>query len=847
MATAQPLDTSRALFRSISAASAWLSLPALAVVWSCLLSLLTLTVEQWSWLLGLTCAYVAVVAPGAALLHRWLAAPIAEWLDEEAHDERGAQRAFACLMALPHRLAAIGMLLWIAPLVLVAAGLALRFGIPLRDAALLVFSGIAAGFTTSVLTSVVMKERLAGLRARLVLEVPDPAERRRLVRSLGLRAKLGFTMVGATLIPVVLAAAFAIQRTEDSVQGLATDWQVRILASLPPQDASQALDALQQRLDGSLLPLPIELGTLDSVGALVGESQRERIGEARAAGARSGGVRGTGDDVTFAWRVVDGDRVVVAATRGRDIAAALPDVGPAFLVLMLCSAAFSVLVASIMARDVSGATEKLSAEAARLASGDLRAGESFESEDEMGELSRSFDAMRCEIRETLERVAAASERMDGAVNTLAPLSGSLSQVTADQVEGIARAAARMEEIGAQVRGITDSTHQLSSMVEDSGSSIVELGTTGEELNATAVLLGGKVEEVAGSIEQMVHSVRQVSENTGNLGLAAEETSTSMDEIAASLREVDGAADDAARLSKLVVESAESGHDKVRRTIEGMEAIRGATETAERVIRGLHARSDEIGAIVDVIDDVADETNLLALNAAIIAAQAGEHGRAFSVVADEIKELAERVLSSTKEIGALIASLQTEAGNAIGAVERGSASVASGVELSAQAGMALEEITRASRDSGGRIHSIVAAVREQAKGAGHVVALMDHVREGVEEIQAATVAQNRGNDVVHEGIRTMRDISRKVRGSTGEQARGAKRIRDAMQGVRDAVDHIDSALQEQLLACGSALEFLEAVRHRTGANEESTRAMEDATAALRAQAQELRDEVRRFQI
>jgi methyl-accepting chemotaxis protein len=178
--------------------------------------------------------------------------------------------------------------------------------------------------------------------------------------------------------------------------------------------------------------------------------------------------------------------------------------------------------------------------------------------------------------------------------------------------------------------------------------------------------------VSTSIEEMVRSVKQVSENTEALANAAEETSASMEQMASSLREVDTSAAEAVRLSESVVERAEIGRVKVHETIVGMEAIREATETAEEVIRNLHGRAVEIGAIVDVIDDVADETNLLALNAAIIAAQSGDHGRAFSVVADEIKDLAERVLASTKEIGGLIRSVQDEARKATEAIERGSA-------------------------------------------------------------------------------------------------------------------------------------------------------------------------------
>jgi methyl-accepting chemotaxis protein len=249
----------------------------------------------------------------------------------------------------------------------------------------------------------------------------------------------------------------------------------------------------------------------------------------------------------------------------------------------------------------------------------------------------------------------------------------------------------------------------------------------------------------------------------------------------------------------------------------------------------------------VIDDVADETNLLALNAAIIAAQAGDHGRAFSVVADEIKDLAERVLASTKEIGGLIRSVQEEARKATEAIERGSASVASGVDLSAEAGMALEEITAASRDSGTRIGGIVSSLREQAKAAGHVVDLMERVRGGVDEIRQASAEQNRGNVIVFQGAVTMREVALQVRGTTEEQARGSIRIRESVEGVREAVEKINSALQEQSAACAAAVEFLDEVRARSATHEESTRTVEGVAKDLLCQAEELRAEVRRFRM
>jgi methyl-accepting chemotaxis protein len=846
----RPLPSGSAFTNGMVALGIALSLPALAILLPILGVVLRLTSDQWMWFFISGIVLVAIATVAALRLGNALVAPVARWLDTRAtaqHTPQQSGEAFAALMSLPVRLGLLLMLDWCAVAVAVSLSMALRYeSWGLVQSGALVIASFAASFAVGIFFSLLARVRGSRVRAALVAELPDPETRRGLIRPIPLRAKLLTSIVGLAVVPMIFAVLLSINWTRASRDDLTIQWHARLLDSLPAVSSALAIEGLRANLASTPLPVSVEVATLEAFESEFPSELLDHIREEVSMGRTAGDSSNLPSSEVFSWRAFPGGDVIVALSPS----AALHEGAQSaaiFALLLLACAAFAYAAASLVANEVSGATGVLREEAKRLASGDLRRGRVFESEDELGELSRSFELMASSLRNTVSRVTEAADRVEETVDKLSPVSDSVAQVTADQVSGIEQVTSSMEEINAQVRGIAGSSQDLNGSVEESSSSILEMGASGAELNETASLLSSRVEEVSASIEQMVRSVKHVSENTETLSTASLETSASMEEMASSLREVDASVEHSARISLQVVESAENGHAKVQQTIQGMEAIQEATDTAEKVIRNLHGQTEEIGAIVDVIDDVADETNLLALNAAIIAAQAGEHGRAFSVVADEIKDLAERVLTSTKEIGTLIGGLQDGANNAIGAIERGSSSVASGVELSAEAGMALEEITRASRESGDRISGIVSSLREQAKAAGRVVELMERVRSGVDEIRSASAEQDRGNDVVYQGSVTMREVAQQVRGTTEEQARGSGRIRESIEAVRSAVEQINSAIQEQSLACSAAVEFLEEVRTRTRANESSMQAMDAVTKELLRQAEGLRSEVGRFRV
>ncbi|MBW2229957.1 MAG: hypothetical protein JRG92_12865 [Deltaproteobacteria bacterium] len=839
------------------------TIPSLGVIVTYLGLLLDLSSPEWKALLVAGAVYATAGGLVLELVKKRLVEPITTYLAQKESGEKPApdvcRAAFKTAVVLPRDLMRMISLVWLLAPPALAAGISLLgFGSWGFDYRLLVL-GVAGSIGAMLGSAFVFfgaKRMLTELRMALAGDIADPLERAALVHSTSLPRKLQVVVVGAVLATSMLIVTLAQSQASKALDANAVSWQQRILAGIETRivrDNDLFEDVVLRIMpDADLLPYPasffsIEIDELEEEDGLVAPIFSESIIAAIERGERSGHMIGGMAGGSVTWRRLSDGRLLLAELSESAAAGAFGIFHATLLLAVLLSAAAALGVAFLMSDDFRRSTSALVDEAERMAQGDLSRGQVWEAEDEMGGLGRAFERMGAALRATVGRVAEAADRVDAAAGEIASVSQGVAMASADQVRRIQQANELMVQIKVQVEDVSGSAQALNVSVEESSSSILELGAAGDELNDTASVLSSKVDEVSGSIEEMVRSVKQVSATTEGLSQAASETSSSMEEMASAMRAVDTTAEATASLSSEVVGFAESGRQKVSQTIEGMEEIRDATEAAERVILGLGARAKEIGGILDVIDDVADETNLLALNAAIIAAQAGEHGRAFSVVADEIKELADRVLSSTKEIGQLIRSVQEETDNAVGAITVGTQSVATGVERSAEAGTALEAINRASRESGSRIGEIVSAVREQTKATIHVVTLMEGVSDGVQQILTASSEQDRGNEVVYRSVVTMREVAQQVRRTTEEQSRGFGRIRENVEGVREAVENINGSLQHQSTACSQVATFLEQVFEGTRSNEEAAQRMGESMQALVAQAQTLRDDVAKFQV
>ena len=272
--------------------------------------------------------------------------------------------------------------------------------------------------------------------------------------------------------------------------------------------------------------------------------------------------------------------------------------------------------------------------------------------------------------------------------------------------------------GAIADSVNYTIDQLRQLVSRINSTAVQVSTAAQESQQTALHLAEasdhQAQEIAGvsaAINEMAVTIDQVSANAAESALVASKS----------------------------VSIANNGAKLVQNTIHGMDTIREQIQDTSKRIKRLGESSQEIGDIVSLINDIADQTNILALNAAIQASMAGDAGRGFAVVADEVQRLAERSAGATKQIETLVKTIQTDTNEAVTSMEQTTSEVVSGARLALDAGVALEEIEGVSANIAELIQNISNAARQQASSAGHISNTMNVIQEITSQTSAGTGA------------------------------------------------------------------------------------------------------------
>lgn len=340
-----------------------------------------------------------------------------------------------------------------------------------------------------------------------------------------------------------------------------------------------------------------------------------------------------------------------------------------------------------------------------LGRGDLSRKASVKRGDELGQLGETFnqtiDRLQGLIQTESDRDRMQHQVMDLLSVVSSAAEGDLTikaEVTADALGSVADA------FNLMIAGLTNLVMQASNVASEIQRSTAEILHSSERMRLGAEQQAEQIRTASDAVNTMSGTTQRMAEN----------------------------AEAATQTSLKATQAAVKGGSSVTETIKGMQRIRAAVQTTGKKIKGLGERSLEIGAIIEVINEIATQTNLLALNAAIEAARAGEQGKGFAVVADEVRKLAERAARATKDITGLIKGIQVETSEAVTVMEEGTREVEEGTKLADQAGAALREIEQIVKQTASLVTDITRAAGDQVKVTETMVMSMDSIMSRTQE-------------------------------------------------------------------------------------------------------------------
>ena len=413
-------------------------------------------------------------------------------------------------------------------------------------------------------------------------------------------------------------------------------------------------------------------------------------------------------------------------------------------------------------------------------------------DDELGDVGKAFSDLCVYF---IEKTSVAQDIAEGDLSTDVEIKGdkdhlglALKQMVGGLRQSIGAVADSANEVQHTSEELANSAEQASAVTNLITTTIQDIAKgTSSQTEAVA--------QTANSVEQLTRSIDGVSTGAVDQTNAVTQSAEITNQLSQAISQVAGNIQTVATQANAATIAARAGVEKVEKTLAEMQAIKKAVDLSTGKVHEMGSHSDQIGQIVVTIDEIASQTNLLALNAAIEAARAGEAGKGFAVVAAEVRNLAERSSVATREIGALINSIQKVVKEAIAAMENGTKEVEQGVALANEAGQSLQEILEAAGSVNEQAEQASAAAEQMSASASELVSAVDSVSSVVEQNTAAMSEMSTGSVDMMQAIETIASISEENNSSIEEVSASTEIMSSQVDEVTTSANALSKLAKE----------------------------------------------------
>ncbi len=503
-----------------------------------------------------------------------------------------------------------------------------------------------------------------------------------------------------------------------------------------------------------------------------------------------------------------------------------------------------LLISGVVTRPIDRTVKMLRAIAE--GQGDLTRRLDISGTDEMGMLGRWFNTFVEGLQVMVKDIFGLSGGIYAASEKINSSSGEIKTGVQKQLRAAEETSNSIKEMDRSIMTVAEETTDLKTSSTEASSSATAMAAGVEDVRFNIEKLSYSSSSITSSINEISISINQVASHLDVLFERTGDVVSSVIEIGSRVKEVENYSKSQAAIAEEVRADAEDlGLSSVVKTREGIESVSEEVSATAMAVNRLGERSEEIGKIITVINEIADTTHMLALNATILASQAGEHGKGFGVVARQVKELATKTTVSTKEITNLIGHVQSDVGSAVDFMHRSSERVADGVRLSRNAQEALLKILESTRRSFDMAKLIEKATIEQTKSVGQISHSTQIINTMVEDIKTAVDEQSNASEEILKDTVQMKGLMEQVKLTTNGQARDSKDVTEAILRVAEKINTVATATGEQMMLSKRIVSAIDTVKYVAEDNANLALSLEKTVKNMNKQADTLRNTVKSF--